>query len=277
MGFLANLWQAVGSLMALVAVLMVVHQKAGLHWLVLSFAGTPVLAAIINGFRFFRFTRPDLLPSYAYSTRKTAAKILNTGLLFFFLQIVVAVTYMSDSLIIAQNLGASAVTLYAIPERMFSVISLLLSILLTPLWPAYGEAIARGDIAWVKNILKKSLLMSIAVAGFLSLILLTFGQDLAKLWIGHSVDIPLSLLLVFAIWKIIEAIGNSIAMYLNGANVVKIQILISSITGITALIMKIYLIRTIGISGPLWASIICVIIFALIPYSIIIKKNIIKL
>ena len=92
------------------------------------------------------------------------------------LQVVAAVAYASDSFVIAQLLGAPAVAEYAVPERMFSLITMVLAMVLAPLWPAYGEAIARGDAAWVKRTLKRSILTAVGLAALCSFTLVLVGE-----------------------------------------------------------------------------------------------------
>lgn len=268
MGFVANLWQAFGSLCALIAIVLVVHLKGGLPLLVLAVAGAPLFAAMCNGVFFFFWTRADLRPSSQHISSGSAKNILNVGLLFFVLQIVSAITYYSDSIIIAQRLGAAEVAVYAIPDRMFSVIPILLSILLLPLWPAYGEALARGDSEWASKILKRSLYISLFFAITISALLLFFGNTLAALWLGRPVDMPIVLLLGFSVWKVIEAVGSAVSMYLNGAGVVRFQLIIAVITAASAITTKLYFVGTIGVAGPIWATACCYFLFALIPYAL---------
>ena len=54
------------------------------------------------------------------------------------------------------------------PAQMFGLISTVLAMALSPLWPAYGEAIARGDHDWVKQTLYRSIILSVGVAACLS-------------------------------------------------------------------------------------------------------------
>lgn len=272
MGFVANLWQGASSLSALVAVLTCVHLKLGLPWLVLAFAGAPILAAAANAFVFFLRTRPDLLPRLDLVTRYGIKRVMHSGLLFLTLQVVVAVTYLSDSLIIARILGAREVAVYAVPDKMFSVIPLMLSMMLIPLWPAYAEAISRGDGQWVLKILKISVGFTVAIAGTASLIFVTFGPNIIRLWVGHDVLLPPFLLAAFGIWKVLEGLGNAVSMFLNGANVVGMQVKISLFTAAAAIVLKLILIRSIGISGVLIATIICYTSLALVPYAFSIKK-----
>ena len=52
-GFMASLWQCVGSISGLVGVLLAIHVEGGLPWLVLALAGAPLLAALLNSLYFF--------------------------------------------------------------------------------------------------------------------------------------------------------------------------------------------------------------------------------
>lgn len=273
MGFVANLWQVLGSLLALIAVLTVVHLHGGLQWLVFAFAGTPVIAAVVNGILFFGKSRPDLCPNLAAATSGSALEIMRIGLLFFVLQIVVSVTYLSDNVVIAHVLGASAVTIYALPDKMFSVIPMILTMMLTPLWPAYGEAIARRDEAWVRRILKKTLLVSLSISAVLSIAFFSFGEKILSLWTGREINIPVALLLGMAVWKIIEALGNTIAVYLNGHGLIREQVLMSVMTGISAIFGKFYLVQNYGVAGAVWATIASYLIFSVVPLYLLVSRT----
>jgi O-antigen/teichoic acid export membrane protein len=198
--------------------------------------------------------------------------VASTGLLFFVLQVVSAVSYSSNAIIIAQTLGASVVAEYAVPEKLFALIGTVLAMMIAPLWPAYSEAIARGDHAWAKTMLRRSMAVSVGVAAACSAPLVAFGPWIIGAWIGHAVAPSGLLLLSFGVWKVIEAGGNALAMFLNGAKFVKIQVFIAIITGLAALALKIYLVKKIGVSGVNWATIVSFLLLALVPYSFVLRK-----
>ena len=64
MGFVANLWQIVGSILGLSAVLLVIRFELGLPWLVGAMAGAPLVAALSNGVWFFGRVRLDIRPDW---------------------------------------------------------------------------------------------------------------------------------------------------------------------------------------------------------------------
>jgi O-antigen/teichoic acid export membrane protein len=255
-GYAANLWRCLGSILGLIGVLAVIWLKWGLFWLVAAFLGGPLVASIMNSIAVFGTSERDLAPRRRYVSREMIERIARIGLLFFGLQIAIAVGFTSDNIIIAQILGAEAVTDYAVPEKMFSLIGVIVSMVLFPLWPAYGEAIARGDQNWVRRTLLHSLTAAIVLTAMLSLVLVIFGTRLIALWTGPVVDAPLMLLVGLGLWRVIEAGGNAVSMFLNGANVVQFQLYMAALMATIAIVLKVILVTYFGISGVVWATIV---------------------
>jgi O-antigen/teichoic acid export membrane protein len=229
---------------------------ASLPILVAALTGAPVAATALNTFHFFVVSRPDLRPRRRFVSRQTISRIVTLGTLFFVLQLVASVAFSADNFIIARTLGASSVPDYSIPQRMFSLISLMVAMLITPLWPAYGEAISRGDVPWVRRTLRRSLGLVFGLAAVASTAMLLIGHRLLTWWIGPRISPPFSLLLGFALWTLVECCGNTIAMFLNGASIVRFQIVVASIFGVTCLATKVYLTGRYGIVAVPWATLI---------------------
>jgi len=269
-GFSASLWQCLGSVLALAGVLLVIYAQGGLPWLVLALAGAPLLATAANSLHFYFFARPDLRPRLSVANWASARQVAVTGALFFVLQITVAVAYSSDSIVIAQMLGASAVTQYAVPEKLFGLISLALAMVLAPLWPAYGEALARGDGVWVRRTLKRSVMLSFSIAVAMSAIVVFVAPLLIRLWVGDAVTVSLGLLLALSAWKSVEAAGIAVAFFLNGANVIRLQVAVAVSVAITSISLKIYLVPLMGIAGVVWATVAAYLLFAALPYFLLV-------
>ena len=161
------------------------------------------------------------------------------------------------------------------PAQMFGLISTVLNMALSPLWPAYGEAIARGDHDWVKQTLYRSIILSVGLAAFLSTVLVFAGPWLLKLWVGKEINPPFLLILGLGTWKVVEAGGNAMAMFLNGANVVGLQIGLASAMGGTAIVLKVLLVGRFGVSGAPWSVIVAYCVFVILPL-IVMLPNIIN-
>jgi len=255
-GFRMNLWQVCGSLAGLAGVVAGIRMHAGLPLLVAALAGAPVAATALNTFHFFVVSRPDLRPRRRFVSREAISRIVTFGTLFFVLQLVAAIAFSSDNFLIARILGASSVPEYSIPQRMFSLISLMVAMLVTPLWPAYGEAISRGDIPWVRRTLVRSLIFVFGAAAVASIAMLLVAHRLIAWWIGPRISPPFVLLLGLTLWTIVDCCGNSIAMFLNGASIMRFQIVAATIFGVTCLGLKIYLTERFGIVAVPWATLV---------------------
>lgn len=271
-GFRMYLWQLAGSVASLAGVLIAIHLKLSLPVLVGVLAGAPVLATALNTVHFFGFSRPDLRPRLSLVTKPDIQKIMGYGTLFFVLQLVVAVSFSADNVIIARVLGVAQVPGYSIPQRMFSVITLVVAMLVTPLWPAYAEAISRGDIGWVRSTLVRSLTFVFAFAGLGSLALLMLSRMILRLWIGPSFHAQWALLVGLAVWSVLESCGNANAMFMNGANIVRIQIVVAILFGVSCVIAKVYLTSEFGIVVVPWATILTYVPFVVFPYAVYVPK-----
>jgi O-antigen/teichoic acid export membrane protein len=199
-------------------------------------------------------------------------RIAHTGALYLVLQIVVAAAFGSDSIVIAQMLGTPAVADYAVPERMFSLITMLLAMVTGPLWPAYGEAIARGDAVWVRRTLSRSIALAVGSAALMSTILVIFGSHLVTLWVGRSIDPPFALIVGLGVWKVFEAGGTAVGAYLNGAHIIRFQLITALLTGVSALGLKFVFVGWCGVSGTVWATTLSYLMFAALPYAIFLPR-----
>ncbi len=253
-GYYANLWQLAGSLCGLGGVLVGIHLRLALPWLVLMVSAAPLVSAAANGAVFFGVLHPGLRPRIRQVSLAAARQLARIGGFFFFLQIVVAAAFYSDSLIVARVLGAAAVADYAVVQRMFLIIPLFLAMFTTPLWPAYREALARGDFSWVKRTLRNSLLGTTAIAAALSLVMLRSAGFILKVWVHGLLHPAPALLAGFAVWAVLEAGGSALAMFLNGAAIIKFQVIVASAFGVVCVLAKLYGCRRYGVAAIPWAA-----------------------
>jgi hypothetical protein len=84
-------------------------------------------------------------------------------------------------------------------------------------------------------------------------------------WIGPQFSVSFVLLLGLAVWSVLESCGNANAMFLNGANIVRFQIVISLIFGAACVATKIYFTSRFGIQAVPWATILTYIPIVVVP------------
>ena len=271
-GFINNLWTIAGSVLALGGLLVAIGFRAGLPWLVLAMAGAPVLVTIVNGAFLFLRRRPWLLPKRQCASIPVAQSLFRIGAMFFVLQATYAITYPIDNFIAAHVLDQKAVTTYSIVARLFSFTPMIMDMFLNPLWPAYGEAIARGDYRWVKKTLTHSMLIAVSVAVFVATTLALFGHEILRLWVGPTVAPPFALVLGFAVWTVLSVAGNAVAMFLNGIGVITFEAICAVLVAIGAFVLKIVIAKSMGLAGIIWGTIIAYIVFAILPFLLYVPR-----
>ena len=271
-GYRYGLWQLCGSTLGFVGVLAGIRLHVTLPYLVVAIAGAPIAATALNALHFFGSVRPDLRPTMHLVSKTTLLDIAKIGSMFFVLQVVVAVSYSADNFIIARSIGAINVPEYSIPQRMFSLISMMSAMLLTGLWPAYGEAISRGHIVWVRRTLRRSLLIVFFGGSIASVTLLILSHQLLQWWVGSRIHPSFLLLAGLATWCVYDCCCNALAMFLNGAAAMRYQVFATSAFGIVCLGAKVMFVRRYGIALIPWATIISCTFVAVIPWCLYVPR-----
>jgi O-antigen/teichoic acid export membrane protein len=270
--YISNLFTAAGSILALGAVILVVRMHAGLQWLVLGFAGVPVLALALNTAWFFGYHKPWLTPSLSTAKLVSATKLFRIGILFFVLQVALAVGFGSDSIVLARILGPVTVAQYSLTSRIFTILPMLLGFVVMPLWPAYGEAFARGDIRWLKQTLYRSLFLALLVAVLANSVLVFTSTAILRMWVGPQIAPSFALLVGLAISQTLMAITTPISVLLNGLKVLRVQAICFALMAIVNISASIYLTHRIGISGVVYGSIIAQLLCLILPASMLLPK-----
>jgi O-antigen/teichoic acid export membrane protein len=271
-GFIDSLWLAAGKVLAFIAVLLVITFKAGLPWLVFAVAGVPVLSTCINGIALFTVRKPYLRPRLRDVNWLEAKRILDLGFLFLVVQLASAIAYSADSLVIARLIGPYAVTQYSVVYQIFSLGPVFLGMFLAPLWPAYGEAIVRGDSQWIRLTLRRSIGIGLALNVPYALLLIIWGNPIIHLWVGNEITAPSVLLVAFGIWTAMNSFNGAIAVFLNGVNAMRFQAVCAFLMACVNLVLSIILTKSIGLSGVIWGSIIAQTILVLIPSAVYISR-----
>ena len=271
-GFNNSLWEGLGKLLGLVGLLLVIYLKAGLIWLVLAIAGTPLLTAMGNGAVLFGRNRPWLRPRWRNFTWEAARKVARLGIFFFILQFTAAVSFQSHNFILAQMLGPEAVTQYAVPARLFYLLPMLFSFVLGALWPAIGEALARGEVFWVKRTFYRLLMVALFIFLPITAVLVLLGPQILYFWVGKTVMPSFTLLLALGLWAIMIFTNGCYSMLLNASNVFRFQIICCVAMNIIGLPLSILLVYMIGIPGVIFGTIISCLFVVLLP-SIVYVRN----
>jgi O-antigen/teichoic acid export membrane protein len=214
------------------------------------------LVSMAFTFYYFHANR-DLMPSFRLIAKDKIKPVISLGAKFFILQITNLVIYSTDNIIIAQILGPAEVTSYQIVYKLFSPISIGLSIISMPLWTAYIDAYAKNDMQWIKSIIKKINLMIIPIS-LITLLMVIFGQDIIRLWVGETVRVDNLLIILMGVYSVQQIWNTNYGTMLAGTGKINLSLVLSVIITIANIPLCIYLAKIFSSAGVILATIICI-------------------
>lgn len=262
--------QLISNVFALFFVFTLYHYfESDLVLMVVCYGFSLLSANLLLSFWMFR-KHSSLIPRIHHFSIGKAAGLVNLGLRFFVIQIAVLAIFMTDKILITQLLGPSAVMPYEVLFKLFSVFTIIHSLVLVPLWPAYTDAYSRKDFSWIKMQLRRQLL--IASTLFIgALIMVVAGPYITFFWIDKDFYVPLSTYIMFSIFIIITVWNNVFAYYVNAINKTDIQLFTAVVGALLNVPLSIFLVKYLGLGldGILLSTVLCLSIYALIgPYEV---------
>lgn len=254
-GLAANSWLLAGATSSLAGVFIAAVCHQPLWCFVLASMGLPVLVAAIKSTWVLVRSHAHLRPSRKFLTHASFRSLAGVSGLFFALNVAVAVAYQTDVVIVASTLGAGSAALFTIGLRMFGVMSTTLIGASQQMGTSMAEALARGDVAWIRSRFLRIMLGTLAVSVPGAILLVALGRPLARMWVvGPELAPPPELLVAFAMWTVYSLAMTQISFLLNAAQIAGPQVVIALSMTAANLVLSLYLTRRIDITGPLAGS-----------------------
>jgi O-antigen/teichoic acid export membrane protein len=270
--YIFNLWSVLGSVASLGALVLAIRMHEGLPWLVLALFGPPLVSTLLNGGGLFGVSHPELRPTPAAFSRQAAAQLLRIGLMFFLVQLSIAVGMQTDNIVIAQIMGAGAVSAYSVPARLFNMVNALLVMISGAVWPAYADAVARSDSRWIRKSFARVMAFGGAVTLLAVAVLVIFGDRILYLWVGPQIKASIALLAVFAVQCILYAYLQPISFLLNGLGKLRAQVVCGIAMAIVNLGLSIVFVYRYGIIGAALGTTIAMLTVQVVPLTIVVRK-----
>ena len=267
-GYESAAFGILSSFVSLIGIVLSAATHRGLSAFVASSIAGSVLSSIANAFYFFLLRRRDLRPRVRYLEWPRTGLLFRQGLVFFALQMSIALGTTTDNLIASNLLGSIAAGDYAVHARLFSISTVLLMVFLIPLWPAYGEALGSNDHEWIRKTLYRSLRFSIAASACISLALLFAGPTLLRLWVGGRLPFDSALGLGLSLWCLCEAWNAGVAPYLNGTMRIKLQLLAAITYAPVSIGLRFALVPLIGVAGIPLGSAVAYLLTNVLPVAL---------
>lgn len=220
----SNIWLALGNLASVALAFMAVAAGAGVLVVVLAVALGPILGNVLNTAWFLRHHR-DSVPRLGDVGGDAARSLIGLGGRFLVVTLLSAVGLNVDTLVVAHTSGLEDAAVFAVTVRVLTALGLLVTLVNLPLWPSNAEALARGDVIWVRRTCRRMSLLSAGAVAIPGLSITALTPVLFPLWLGKSAAVPdVSLVLLITLWWTVLAAASPWFMVQNSVGVVAPQI-----------------------------------------------------
>jgi O-antigen/teichoic acid export membrane protein len=222
-----------------------------------TFSAVPALVMIVAHFIVFSRKYSYLKPSLRSVQFRYSRDLMGLGVKYFLVQISSLMVFAISNAMIAQLYGPEQVTTYNIAFKFFNLIVMGFSILVSPLWSASTDALARNDIAWIKRTIKRMLFIWIFVVAAV-LAMIPAADIFYRFWVGDEIQVPFLVNCVCGLYCVIFCWNSIFSFIIAGSGKMIISSIISIFNIIAYIPLAIGLSKLIGISGVLLAT--CIIL-----------------
>jgi O-antigen/teichoic acid export membrane protein len=244
----SNIWQVFGAVFTVAAVYVAAQSDAG-YGIVISAAvfSSPFVMLLNNLFYYAR--HPKIRPGFHSASMLAAGSLLRVGLGFLILSVLTSLSLNADNLIVANVAGLSAVAEFSIASKLFSLLAMAITLVALPLWPANGEALARGDTAWVRKTTRKMVLFSVVLVGLGGGILVASRDFITGLWIGEGHTISWALAANLVLWSVLLAFSSPLFSVQNSVGLFRYQFIGWTLFFVLSVPLKLYFYFLFGLPG----------------------------
>jgi O-antigen/teichoic acid export membrane protein len=257
-------WTAVAAVAGLVATAACAVTDAPLWAYLAAVVGAPAVFGVAQTLWVLE-QHPELRPTSLRVEPAEAVRYLRAGSLFAALSLTVVINYYVDSLVVASVEGAAAGAVFAIAARMFALVGGTVTLAGQQLWSALAEAVARGDVAWVRSRYHRALVVSTALNAVGCFGLALVGRTVTRLWVGQEYVPPYSLLWVLAGWTVVSTAVVQASYLLAAVERLRVIALTSVLMVPLNLALSVALTHQVGLTGPLLGSLAALLLVQLVP------------
>ena len=257
-----SLFTFVGQFIALIALVIQVYVFDVTSVLQIGAVNSmiPPLVLFLGSIGLFRTKLKEIAPSFKLFEFKSVGSILSLGLKFLVLQMITIVLFQANSIIIARVVSPEAVVEYNLAFKYVSLLTMIFTIVITPVWSATTDAYVRKDFAWINKTISLSRKVCIASI-FIGVLMVLASKFVYGIWLGKgTIDINYSTTSLILLYISFEMLYKVYGTIINGTGKVFAQIILTGVIAIIYIPLAILLGKLFGLSGVLIAN---AIVFAL--------------
>jgi O-antigen/teichoic acid export membrane protein len=244
---LANIWSI--DSMELIAIMYTVAMLCGNAWLILQF------------FRSY----PQFIPDRYSINNALSGVILKFGVRLFIVQLAALIIFTTSRLLASAWLGPESVVVYDAGFKVFAIVTMLHTLIMSTIWSSFTQAFERGEFLWIRQTIRRLALLMIPLI-VACVVLAVIAPTIVRHWLGSAQVGSISLYLMLAITTILSCWSNIYAYLLNGVGDTRIQMISAIFAGVINIPASYFFTVTLGMG---LTGIVLGTLVSLLPFSIL--------
>lgn len=207
-------------------------------------SATSVVIYFIASIILFNGKYKQIAPSLSCFKKEQVGSILGLGINFFVINISTIVLFQTNNFVIIHNFTNEDVVVYNLAYKLFSVCSILFSLISQPFWTAYTDAWAKKDIIWIRKTVKKVFYLWLGIV-LLGVLILLASPIIYKVWVRDAVSVPFIMSLAILAYFISHTYGGVFNICINGIGKVRLQMVCLAIVAIIYIPLMLFFIKVL--------------------------------
>ena len=172
-------------------------------------------------YRFF-VLHPQARPGLVQIDHRLRARIMGFGIRLFCIQLAAMIIFTMARLMVSTFVGPADVVIYDAGFKVFSIITMVHTLVMSTMWSSFTHAYEQQDWAWIRRSLTRLVrwMVPLLVA---CLVLAVAAPWLVSVWLGPAQVGTIAMYGWFAVVTVLSCWSNIFAYFLNGIGDASIQ------------------------------------------------------
>jgi O-antigen/teichoic acid export membrane protein len=271
--FIANLIAMMSGLLSFATIYISVHYMPNAAGMIWAIQGATVFSTLFMLFR-LRQTYPLkwYVPLSAFRSEVKAA--WSIGKPIFLTSFILIVTQNLDVILASSLLDPQSISELITTQRLFSVFMGAATIITTPLWAAYSDAMIRRDYTFIKLTLYRSIYLNGAmiVIGFMPIIL--YSTEIFSAWTSGTIIPSKSLVVLSAISAAMGVFYVGFNFYMMGCQIMRPQFFTIMFLFVSNCLLKYLGAIYFHVNGLVIGSLIAFVVTFGVGYGILFRREV---
>lgn len=213
----------------------------------------------------FRRDFPHYMPDRHSVNDSLRGAILDFGVRLFIIQLAGLVIFTTSRLLASAWLGPESVVVYDAGFKVFSIVTMVHTLLMSTIWSSFTQAFERAEFAWIRRTLRRLALLTLPLA-VACVALAGLSPTLIRHWLGEAQVSSVLLYALMATMTVLSCWSNIFAYLLNGVGDTRVQMISAIVAGAINIPATYFFTVSLDMGLP---GIVLGTIVSLIPFSVL--------